>query len=71
MLPDEFITYQIAADVLQAQEMLRAMNVADYPHMKKQGRDKLHRDVYKRAFPDQKKRVITTEDLKTLLGGVS
>lgn len=50
--------------------MLRAMNVADYPMMKKESRQKLHRQVYKQAFPDQKKRSISVDDLKKILGGV-
>ena len=50
--------------------MLRAMNVADYPMMKKEARQKLHRQVYKQAFPDQNKRVITVQDLKKVLGSV-
>lgn len=47
------------------------MNVADYPMMKKEARQKLHKQVYKQAFPDQKKRVITTDDLKKVLGSVT
>jgi len=46
------------------------MNVTDYPMLKKEGRQKLHRQVYKQAFPDQNRRVITTEDLKKVLGSV-
>lgn len=67
MLPDDLSTYYTAAEIIEAQEMIRAMNVADYPHMKKTNREKLHKQVYKSAFPDQKKRSITTEDLKIML----
>lgn len=67
MLPYDVNTCLKAAEVLEAQEMLRAMNVADYPHQKKEPRARLHRQVYKQAFPDQKKRVITTDDLKKIL----
>jgi hypothetical protein len=68
--PYDFTTYLQALEVIEAQEMLRAMNVADYPTLKKESRSRLHKQVYKQAFPDQKKRVVTTEDLKKLLGSV-
>ena len=61
-------TYFQACSILEAQEMLRAMNVADYPYAKKDTRQKLHRQVHKQAFPDAKKRGMTFDDLKSILG---
>ena len=71
MLPYDFSVYLEAVEIIEAQEMLRAMNIADYPTMKKNDRQRLHRQVYKTAYPNEKKRVITTQDLKKILGGVS
>jgi hypothetical protein len=64
------LLYFEAALILEAQEMLKSMNVTDYPMMKKEARQKLHRQVYKQAFPDQNKRVVTVQDLKKVLGSV-
>lgn len=71
MLMEDINLYFEAAIILENQEMLRAFTVSDYPQMKKANREKVHRQVYKAAYPDQKKRVITTEDLKKILGSVS
>lgn len=68
---EEFNAYFQAIDILESQEMLRALTVSDFPDMKKINREKLHRQLHKRAYPYQKKVAITVEDLKRMLGGVN
>jgi hypothetical protein len=70
MAPEDFYAYLDAAIVLESQEMLRLMNIADFPDMKKDARSKMHRQVYKAAYPNQAKKVVTVEDLKNVLGSV-
>lgn len=41
--------------VLEHQDMLVAMQIAAYPHLKKDAASRLHKDVYKKAFPNELK----------------
>lgn len=70
MTRDEINTAYSGAIILENQEILKAFKLADWPMMKKEQRMRLHREIYKLAYPDQKKRVITTSDLKKILNGV-
>lgn len=66
-----FLKYEVAMNVLEAREMLSQMAVADYPHLKKEQRQRLHRDVFTRANPnifDAPKRVVTLQDVARMLG---
>lgn len=36
---------------LESQENLAALKLTDYPYMKKEARAKLHKDLYRQAFP--------------------
>jgi len=67
MTTDEMSSAYSAVIVIENQEILKQLNVADYPMMKREARNKLHRHLFKLAFPDQKKKVITMEDLKKIL----
>lgn len=50
-------------DRFTSQEMIRNFTVQDYPHMGKQ-RSKVHKEVFKVAYPEQmKKRIVTADDL--------
>ena len=53
----------VSIDVIEARDALLQMKIGDYvKHMKRQDRSKLHRELYKKAFPAQKNYV----DPKTL-----
>jgi hypothetical protein len=45
--------------------MLMELAVADYPNMKKADRNKLHREIHKKAYPKtyNPTEVLTTEEL--------
>lgn len=45
-------------------EFLQALTTQDYPNMSKEDRRKLHRNVYKIAYPEQMKaKTVTADDL--------
>ena len=56
--------------MLEAQEQLKRMTVADWPNMKRGARTKLHKSLYEQAYPThlQTKNYITIEDLAKILG---
>lgn len=60
--------YFEAAKILKAQETLVAFSISDYPYLKKRDKEKMHRQIYKEAFPDNKPRSLTIEDLKKIHG---
>lgn len=55
---------------IEAQEQLKLMNALDWPNMKKEQRQKRHRELYKQAYPSsiKEKNYITLEDLDKLQG---
>jgi Zn/Cd-binding protein ZinT len=55
---------------LEAQEQLMQMSVQDWSHMKKAQRTKLHKELFKKAYPSEirKKNYISAEDLAKVLG---
>lgn len=40
-----------AAEVIESQEVLTSLKSNDWPHLKKRDREKLHRELHKRAYP--------------------
>lgn len=40
-----------AIDVIEAREMLLAMQVGDFPHLKQAARQKAHKSLWKIAYP--------------------
>lgn len=64
MASDDFYKSLKAIDVIEAQEMLLQMTVQDYPNMKKEDRNKLHRKISKASDPFLEERAIKADDLK-------
>lgn len=56
--------------VIEAQEQLKLMNALDWPNMKKDQRQKLHRELHRQAYPSNivKKDYITIDHLQQLVG---
>lgn len=56
--------------MIEAQEQLKAMTIADWPNMKKAQRQKLHKDLFRQAFPRalKQKNIIELSDLQKVLG---
>jgi hypothetical protein len=55
--------------MIEAQEQLKQIQIADWPNMKKSSREKIHRDLHKKAFPTKMKKSISVDDFKRILGG--
>jgi hypothetical protein len=68
---DSFDEYWQSITIIEAQEMLKQFNVSDWPNMKQNNRESLHRRLFQDAYPDSFKEVrkIETSDLAKILGG--
>lgn len=57
--------------VIEAQDQLKSFNISDWPNMKKAQRQKLHKELYRQAYPAslRKKNKITADDFAKMLGG--
>lgn len=61
-----------ASETLEARESISLLKTQDWPHMTKQARGKLFRDLNKLANPNmmkEERRPLTTEDLAKLIRG--
>jgi hypothetical protein len=55
---------------LESQENLAALKLSDYPYMKKEARDKLHKDLYRQGFPSilrGEPKALTGEELARII----
>lgn len=66
---DEFDSYWLAIERIEAQEQLMALNISDYPHIKQKGREKIHRGIFEKAFPVDESKSVSTEEMASILGG--
>jgi hypothetical protein len=64
--------YIKAIEMIEAQNMLLQMKIADYPNMKQGDRRKLFKSLHKQAYPeleDMPKEVVKAEDFALALLG--
>lgn len=68
---DTFEDYWLAITCIEAQEMLKAFDVSAWPTMKKSQREKLHKALFKKAYPASFKRAkqVSNDDLAKILSG--
>lgn len=64
-MPD-YVKHMRAMERLEAQELLTQLKVMDYPNMRDDARNTLHRNIHKKAFPVQK--VHSFDDIEKALG---
>lgn len=59
-----------AITVIEAQEQLKMFDALDWPNLKKNERQKKHKNLSKLAFPNDiiQKKYITAQDLQRVLG---
>ena len=57
-----FLMYYNAITVIEAQDNLVKMNLADYPNMKKEGRSNFYRQMRKNAYPVGLQKTIEFDD---------
>lgn len=65
---EDFDLYWFAMERIEAQEVLTKMNVSDYPHLNQKSREKIHREIFKKAYPTDSSKPITTDQLASILG---
>lgn len=68
---DEFSLMIQAMEMIDAKERLLDLSNADYPYLKKDSREKIHRALHKQARPNifNEKKPITTKELAMILIG--
>jgi hypothetical protein len=69
---DIFLALVNSMPAIEAQETMQALKAADWPNMKKEARNRLFKDLNKRANPikmDKEEKPLTTADLAALLNG--
>jgi hypothetical protein len=64
----EALEYFMAIDTLEAQETLLSLTIASSPNSKKNDREKLHKELNKKAYSHIPKKEMTTSDLASKLG---
>ncbi len=60
----------LSITMIEAQDQLKRLSVADWPNMKKSARDKMHNHLHSQAYPSNlaKKKSISMQDLQKVLG---
>lgn len=61
-------SYFQAIDMIENQELLVTLRSNDWPNLKPQQRKKLHRYIYKKAYPNDKGKSLTLEDMAKIRG---
>lgn len=57
-----------AMDRISSMDHLKALRESIYPHLKDEAQSKYHRDIHKRAFPEEK--VYSFDDIEKIFGGL-
>lgn len=69
MAMEDFNSAYQAITQLEAQDSIVGMKLAMVPHMDQKGRDKFSRALHKMAFPNEKPKAITIEEMARLVNG--
>lgn len=58
-----------AITVIEAQEMMKQVQVSSFPKMKKESQEKLHRALHKQAYPEaySTQKAVSSEDMAKML----
>ena len=66
---EEFKTMLLAEEVISSRETLAEMRCNDFPTIKAEERSKLHRDLFKTAYPNKKTKIVSFDQIERLLNG--
>lgn len=68
---ENFENYWGAIPIIEAQQLMKNLTASDWPHLKENSRESLHRQLYEQAYPDSFKETkqLATSDLARILGG--
>ena len=64
----EALMFEKAAISLEAQENLLKLTISDYPNIKSDERRKIHKDIYRKAFPNDNNMTSIAEMERILKG---
>lgn len=67
---DEFEIYWQQITKIEAQEMLLALTIADYPNLKGNQRSQIYNRIKNHAS-DQKQKIQSTQDIAKIIGGLN
>lgn len=65
---EKFNQCWLAITMIEAQETLINLTLADYPNMKDKDRKRLHRDMHKKAYFQREDKAVKVEDLQNIYG---
>lgn len=59
-----------AVTVIEAQDQLKLLTALDWPNLKKNKRQEVHRDLFRKAYPSSmsRKNYVSVEDLQRMVG---
>ena len=63
------VDYYNSITVIEAQQNLVKMNIADYPKMSKDGRKKIHREMHKLGNPKHLQKEMDFEEFQKVMRG--
>ena len=64
----EFLNMWNCITMIEAQDTLLQIKIANYPNMGTQDKKKFHREMYKKAFIEKEVKALSTEELAQKLG---
>ena len=62
----DHVTFELlyeGIDRIRAKDMLNGFSVSTYPHMKSKDASKIHKNLFKLAYPSVKDKIIKTTDV--------
>lgn len=64
--------YYRAITVIEAQEMLKQLQIVSYPKTSKEAQQKLHRSLHRQAYPEQYNadKAVSAEQMASILSGL-
>lgn len=66
---EDFKTMLLAEEVLSNRETLAQLRCSDFPTLKNEERQRFHKEVFKKAYPNLKAKVISFDDLEGIFNG--
>jgi hypothetical protein len=67
MLACEFESLWLAITQIEAQEMIKEFQIADYPHLKAKDKSRVYKDIHKLAYPDNVEKVMDAKTVASIL----
>ena len=64
----DMATYLRGAEIMKAREILEQRSNHDWPHLKKDRRQLMHRKLHRVAYPNERRNGFSFEEIGALLG---